>query len=217
MTKEGANPYSSVISGNILISGNEALTLIDAGATRSFISEVFMHSLSIEPTVMPLHFNILLPSGDEIWTTCIFKACPVQMGKRFLFVDLIVIPMVSFDVILGMDWLSAFCEMIDCVDETVKFLADDHESAVFVGLGSSLSIPIISCLQATKLLHKGCIGFLASVLDVRKESNMQLQDIDVAYDYHDVFAEEVPGLPSDREVEFVIELIPGTAPISKSP
>ncbi|XP_075494114.1 uncharacterized protein LOC142531748 [Primulina tabacum] len=159
MTKEGDNPDSSMISGNFLISGKEALTLVDTGATHFFMSEVFMHSLSVEPTVMPLHFNIVLPSGDEICPTCILKACHVQMGTRLLFADLIVILMVAFDVILGMDWLSAYRVVIDCVGKIVKFLADDHESDVFVGLGSSISIPIISCLQATKLLHKGCIGF----------------------------------------------------------
>ncbi|XP_075486346.1 uncharacterized protein LOC142525949 [Primulina tabacum] len=131
------------------------------------------------------------------------------MGTRLLFADLIVIPMVAFDVILGMDWLSAYRAVIECAGKRVKFLADDHESEVFVGLGSSLSISFIFCLQATKLLYKGCIGFLALVLDVRKESNMQLHDIDVVQDYPDVFAKEVPGLPPDREVEFVIELIPG--------
>ncbi|XP_075478847.1 uncharacterized protein LOC142519701 [Primulina tabacum] len=165
MTKEGANPDSSVIFGNILISGKEALTLIDTGVTHSFMSEVFMNSLSVEPAIMPLHFNI----------------------------------MVAFDVILGMDCLSAYRSMIDCVRKTVKFLNDDHESEVFVDLGSSLSIPIISCLQAIKQLNKGCICFLSSVLDVRREDKLQLQDIDVVQDYPDVFANDVPGLPPDRE------------------
>ncbi|XP_075489539.1 uncharacterized protein LOC142528380 [Primulina tabacum] len=217
MTKESVNPDSSVISYNILIYGKEAITLIDTGATHSFMSEVFMHSISVEPTVMPLHFNIVLPSGDEICSINIINACPVQVGNRLLFADLIVIPMVVFDVILGMDWLSAYCAVIYCVGMTVKFLADDHDSDVFVGLGFSMGIPIISCLQANKLLHKGFMGFLASVVDVRKESNLQLQDIDVIQDYPDVFADDMLGLPPDREVKFVIDLIPGTAPISKAP
>ncbi|XP_075499977.1 uncharacterized protein LOC142538546 [Primulina tabacum] len=186
MTKESVNPDSSVISGNILIYGKEAITLIDTGATHFFMSEVFMHSISVEPTVMPLHFNIVLPSGDEICATNIIKACPVQVGNRLLFADLIVIPIVAFDVIWA--WI-----------------------------GFSMGISIISCLQANKLLHKGCMGFLASVVYVQKESNLQLQDIDVVQDYPDVFADDVPGLPPDREVEFVIDLIPGTSPISKAP
>ncbi|XP_075500063.1 uncharacterized protein LOC142538634 [Primulina tabacum] len=217
MTKESVNPDSSVVSGNILVYGKEAITLIDTGAIHSFMSEMFMHSISVEPTVMPLHFNIVLPSGDEICATNIIKACPVQVGNRLLFDDFIVILMVVFDVILGMDWLSAYRAVIDCVGKTVKFLVDDYDSDVFVGLGFSIGIPIISCLQANKLLHKGCMGFLASVVDVRKESNFQLQDIDVVQDYPDVFADDVPGLPPDREVEFVIDLIPSTAPISKAP
>ncbi|XP_073019274.1 uncharacterized protein [Primulina eburnea] len=132
--------------GNILIYGKEAITLIDTRATHSFMSEVFMHSIAVEPSVMPLHFNIVLPSGDEICPTNIIKACHVQVGNRLLFADLIVIPMVAFDVILGMDWLFAY--------------------------------------------HT---------------------------DYPDVFADDVPGLPPDREVEFVIDLIPGTTPISMAP
>ncbi|XP_073031332.1 uncharacterized protein [Primulina eburnea] len=217
MTKEGANPDSSVISGNILISGKEALTLTDTGATHSFMSEVFMHSLSREPTIMPLQFNIMLPSGDEIRPTSILKACPVQIGSRLLYADFIVIPMVAFDVIFGMDWLCAYRAVIDCVEKTVKFLTCDYDSDEFVGLGSSLSIPLVSCLQATKLLNKGCTGFLALVSDVNRDNNLQIQDIDVVQEYPDVFADDVPDLPPDREVEFVIELSLGTDPISKAP
>ncbi|XP_073019359.1 uncharacterized protein [Primulina eburnea] len=208
MTKEGANPDSSVISGNILISGKEALTLIDTGATHSFMSEVFMHSLSREPTIMPLQFNIMLPSGDEICPANILKACPVQIASRLLYADFFVIPMVAFDVILGMDWLYTYRAVIDCVEKTVRFLTDNHESDEFVGLGSSLSVPIISCLQATKLLNKGCTGFLALVSDVNRDSDVKIQNIDVVQEYPDVFADDVPGLPPDREVEFVNELSP---------
>ncbi|XP_073291024.1 uncharacterized protein [Primulina huaijiensis] len=202
MTKEGANPDSSVISGNILISGKEALTLIDTGATHSFMSEVFMLSLSCEPTFMPLQFTIMLPSGDEISPTSILTACPVHMGTRLLYADFIVIPMVAFDVILGMDWLSAYHALIDCVGKTVKFVIDDHENNAIVGLGSSISTPIISCLQAIKLLNKGCTSFLALVSDVNRDSNVPLQNIEVFQEYPDVFADDVPGLPPDREGAF---------------
>ncbi len=44
-----------------------------------------------------------------------------------------------------------------------------------------------------------------------------LEDIPVARDFPDVFPEELPGVPPDRDVEFVIDLIPGTAPISRRP
>ena len=46
---------------------------------------------------------------------------------------------------------------------------------------------------------------------------MVLENIPVVCEYPDVFPEELPGMPPDREVEFIIELMPGTAPISKQP
>jgi hypothetical protein len=42
-------------------------------------------------------------------------------------------------------------------------------------------------------------------------------DIRTVYEYPDVFLEELPGMPPDHEIEFVIELVPGTAPIFKRP
>jgi hypothetical protein len=44
-----------------------------------------------------------------------------------------------------------------------------------------------------------------------------LEGVLVVCEYPDVFPEELPGLPSDRDVEFVIDLVPGTAPIAKRP
>jgi hypothetical protein len=44
-----------------------------------------------------------------------------------------------------------------------------------------------------------------------------LEDIRVVQEYPDVFSEELPGMPPDRDIEFLIELLPGTPPISKRP
>ncbi|XP_075499221.1 uncharacterized protein LOC142537602 [Primulina tabacum] len=100
MTKEGANPDSSVISGTILISGKAAITLIETGATHSFMSEIFLRSLNVVPSYEPLHYSILLPSGDEIWPFSILKGCTIQGNEKIYFADLIIILMVALDVIL---------------------------------------------------------------------------------------------------------------------
>jgi hypothetical protein len=44
-----------------------------------------------------------------------------------------------------------------------------------------------------------------------------ISDVPVVCEYEDVFPEELPGLPPDRDVDFVINLVPGTAPIAQSP
>ena len=60
------------------------------------------------------------------------------------------------------------------------------------------------------------MGYLAYIVDSRKE-NPKLEEIPVVRDFVDVFSDDLPGLPPDREVDFVIDLVPGTAPISKAP
>ncbi|XP_075521428.1 uncharacterized protein LOC142554646 [Primulina tabacum] len=217
MTKEGANPDSSVISGTILFSGKAAITLIDTGATHSFMSEIFLRSLNVVPSFEPLHYSILLPSEDELWPSSILKGCTLQVNEKIYFADLIIIPMVAFDVILGRDWLSSYRAVIDCVAKTVRFPAEVDDSGIFQSSGISLDTPYISCLKAHEMLSKGCHGFLAAVIDLNTEMKIELNEIEVVRDFPDVFADDVPGLPRDREVEFVIDLVPGTAPISKAP
>ena len=46
---------------------------------------------------------------------------------------------------------------------------------------------------------------------------LSLEDVPIVSEYSDVFPEELPGMPPDRDIEFVIDLVPGTAPISKRP
>ena len=74
---------------------------------------------------------------------------------------------------------------------------------------------MISALQASSLLRKGCQGFLAYV--VNEGNDLKLEDIPIVRDYPDVFLEDLPSLPPKREVEFTIDLAPGIAPISKAP
>ncbi|KAL4030754.1 hypothetical protein IC575_009005 [Cucumis melo] len=79
------------------------------------------------------------------------------------------------------------------------------------------SLPqVISAIRASKLLSQGTWGILASVVDIR-EVDVSLSSEPVVRDYPDVFPEELPGLPPHREVDFAIELEPGTVPISRAP
>ena len=71
-------------------------------------------------------------------------------------------------------------------------------------------------MKARKLLEKGCQGYLAYVMN-REVEPLELQQIPVVREILDLFPAELPGLPPEREVEFSIELLPGTSPISIAP
>ncbi|XP_073304128.1 uncharacterized protein [Primulina huaijiensis] len=171
--------------------GNVATTLIDIGATHSFIYEQFMHSLGLAPIGDIVHFSIVLPSGEYIHSSSVIRACPVQVDEELLNVDLIVILMIEFNVFFGMDWLSTYRAVIDCIAKTVRFPSGHGDSRVFMGS--------------------------ASMVNITREGSGNVSDIDILRDYLDVFEDDVPGLPPNIEVEFVIDIVPGTAPISKAP
>ena len=86
-----------------------------------------------------------------------------------------------------------------------------------MGNGREPSTPLISALEATRLLQKDCQGFLATVKNTVKENERKLEDTLVVQEFPDVFPKELPGLPPEREIEFAIKVAPGTKPISKAP
>lgn len=73
------------------------------------------------------------------------------------------------------------------------------------------------------MLSKGCVGYLASLVGNEKEKLKledipiapKLEDIPIVREYPDMFPNELPGRPPTRGVEFSINLVPGTASISK--
>ncbi|XP_016729313.1 uncharacterized protein [Gossypium hirsutum] len=84
-------------------------------------------------------------------------------------------------------------------------------------LDESASLPIVVTSMTTqKCVRKGYEAYLAFVLNT-KESELKIESVPVVYEYPDVFSEELPRLPPIKEVNFGIELIPGTAPISIAP
>ncbi|XP_071718953.1 uncharacterized protein [Rutidosis leptorrhynchoides] len=122
----------------------------------------------------------------------------------------------DFDIILGMDWLSHHHANIDCYSKRILFGNHFIPDCVFNGDLPVKFIKVISALKAQKLISHGCVGYLASIQNLSIESPL-LENIEVVREFPDVFPDELQGLPPVREVEFLIDLIPGSQPISKAP
>ncbi|XXG77083.1 hypothetical protein AAC387_Pa08g1312 [Persea americana] len=118
--------------------------------------------------------------------------------------------MKDFDTILGMDWLFTFRAVMDCFNKTVRFHELDANVEI-VGERKRMTTSVISALRADRMIKSGCAGYLAFIT----EDNLfkAVEDIPVVCEFPDVFPEEIPGLPPVREIDFTIELVPGTAPI----
>ena len=208
---------SEVVTGQISVDKISAKILVDSGATHSFVSKKFARKLNRPLEKLGGMFGTALPSGEVLLSTHWLRALPLFIDGKELYVNLIVLDMNDFDIILGMDWLSKYNAIIDCRNKKVVFKPIDGEEFEFVSKPREVQIPIIFAMKASKLLASGCAGYLANVMDITMEQSLKPELIPVVKEFLEVFPDDLPGLPPKREIDFVIDLLPGTAPISKAP
>ncbi|GLT65649.1 hypothetical protein SLA2020_380670 [Shorea laevis] len=123
--------------------------------------------------------------------------------------------MSGFDVILCMDWLSMFHACVDCFRKEVVFRPPGATEFMVRG-DQGINMPkLILALHATRLLNKRCSGFLACLTEDKPEA--MVEEIPVVREFSEVFSEDLSAIPPNREIEFTIDLLPSTAPISQAP
>jgi hypothetical protein len=172
--------------------------LFDLGATHSFVTAscVESHNILVAPMYPPMRVSSI---G---WRTQTDRFCPsarVQIGGIEFPTDLIVMgnQEATIDVILVMNWITKYQASLSCDKRMVKLVSLSGEE-VLVEL--VLSGP----------REKSCHQVTAHTEEIEPS-----EAINVVSEFPDVFPEELPGMPPERKVEFAIEFIPGTAPISK--
>nr|GEV79322.1 putative reverse transcriptase domain, aspartic peptidase domain protein [Tanacetum cinerariifolium] len=144
-----------------------------------------------------------------------FRSCPLRVGDNIRFAKLLYLGMSDFDIILGMDWLTQHRTTIDCHTKRVILGNLNNPEFIYLGFRPGKPIKIISALKAQTLISHVCEELLAYIKDTLLDGPF-LVGHPVARNFLNVFPNELPGLPPEREVEFTIELIPGAQPISKA-
>ncbi|XP_016755122.1 uncharacterized protein [Gossypium hirsutum] len=139
------------------------------------------------PTGRVSEMTMLSPLGQPVGVSKLFRDVPLEVQGVVFSADLTELSFGEFDIILGMDWLVKHCLKLDCAAKRMVLKSTEDEEA-FLAYGS--------------------------IFDSKGPS---VGDVGTVKDFLDVFPEELPGLPLDREVEFGIELQPGTAPVSIAP
>ena len=94
---------------------------------------------------------------------------------------------------------------------------NDEEEFSFQGQPRNSATKLVSAMRAWKMLANGCQGYLANMVDKEQEKELTPEDVPIIREYVDVFPQDLPGLPPEREISFEIELLPGAAPVSKAP
>jgi hypothetical protein len=182
--------------GMFPVDSHIAEVLFDNGATHSFIttSWVEAHNLPITTMSTPIQID---SAGDRIRANSICLNVSVEIRGIAFLANLIVMGTQGIDVILGMNWLDKYQTIISCDKSTIKLVSP---------LGEEVVAELISPEP-----RKGSCYQMA--IDSSEADPLEI--IMVVSKFPDVFPEDLPGMPPERKVEFAIELLPGTAPISK--
>ncbi|KAK2395503.1 hypothetical protein QL285_057237 [Trifolium repens] len=120
MGTELSGQASNAIHESCHIAGNSLTALIDTGATHSFISLACANRLSLNVSVLPFDLNVLTPAKDLVVNTACLHCLVVIQNRDFL-VNLVCLPLLSLEIILGMDWLSYHYVILDCARKLVFF------------------------------------------------------------------------------------------------
>jgi hypothetical protein len=116
------------------------------------------------------------------------------LGSKVIKTNLVLLPLEGMDIILGMDWMTKHKVLLDIASRVIE-IDSPYDGATTLYLPQQEYFH--SCVYAT--------------------TDIKLEDIPIVCEYPDVFLDDLPGMPPDRDIEFIIELQPGTAPISKRP
>ena len=105
--------------------------LFDYGASHSFIAAAVVIELGLEVESLKELLYMSSPLGIRVRIWMICRGCELEISGTLLTVDLRIMDMSEFDVILGMDWLTAYRVVIDCEGRRVTAYTQDCTRVVF--------------------------------------------------------------------------------------
>jgi hypothetical protein len=142
----------------------------------------------------------------SVTTSLVCLKCPLSMFGRDFAMDLVCLPLSGMDVILGMNWLEFDHVHINCFRKTVRFSSAEEEGET----------EFLTTKQLKQLTRDG-IQMFSLMASLSIENQAVIDKLQVVCEFPEVFPDEIPGVPPEREVEFSIDLIPATKPISMAP
>ncbi|GKD01014.1 putative reverse transcriptase domain-containing protein [Tanacetum coccineum] len=168
-----AHQDPNVVTGMFLLNQHLARVLFDFGADKSFVSISLASMLNIPPITIDTFYNIEMADRNLVSTNTVIQGAILTLLNQPFKIDLMPIKLGSFDVIIGMNWLSKYHARIIC-DEKVVHIPIDGETLII----------------------------RAQIME-KKSDEKRLEDIPVFREFLEVFLEDLHGLPPGAPVLFV--------------
>jgi hypothetical protein len=180
-----AQEAPDVVIGMFFMNDTSAVVLFNSGASHSFISTAYVGKHNLPLALLRCQMIVSSLGGDMPARQLCPKVNLKIRGVEFV-TNLIVLESKGIDVILGMDWLSKYKVLIDCVKKSVKMTTPEGKEMEFITEPVVTAKGVANCAKLNQL-------------DVSEGS-----EVPVVNEFLDVFLEELPSMPPDRDIEFVI-------------
>jgi hypothetical protein len=154
LTANQASANNEVVNGTFLVNNLYASILFDTGADRSFVAVEFEPLLAVSRTALESPITVEVADGKPITLSSVIRNCTLNFDKQNFPIDLIPMQMGSFDVIVGMNWLSQNHAEVFCFDKTIQIPHEDGQVLVIYGEKPSKGLKLVSCRQSRKYLCK---------------------------------------------------------------
>jgi len=138
-----------------------------------------------------------------VTTSLVCAKCPVSFGCVDFELDLVCSPLKHMDVIFSMDWMLSFCVNINYLTKSIRFSKKVDE------VGGKF----LTAEQVKKSLD-GEASMFMMFASLKESGEKGVSNLPVVQECPEVFPNDISNLPLEREVEFTIDLVLGTSPIS---
>jgi hypothetical protein len=169
-----------IMTGTFSINHQPVIVLFDSGATHSFISAKRGTKLGLDIYPTNGAYKIITPDG-KISSNQICRKVPIQLGSHLIKTDLLLLDLEGMDVLLGMNWMTQHQVSLDISSRIVEIDSLEHEPSL-------LYLPQRECINSC----------------THAATRIKLKDIPIVCEYPDVFLDDLPEMPPDRDIEFII-------------
>jgi hypothetical protein len=185
---------SHMIEVEGMIKNQPFIILIDSGASHSYVDPRVVESLHLSRRKHEKSWLVQLVTGTKRKVTKLVKSFPMDMNGLSTKAELNILPLGSYDYLIGMDWLDQHRALLDYCNKEFTCLDEGGNQKIVQGIPRFVVVREISTMQLKKCYIKGCQLFVAHVEEASKDEVSNIGDHVVLIKFEDVF-QEVPRLP----------------------
>jgi hypothetical protein len=188
-----ADHQSSVVEIEGKINNTRIFVLIDPRATLSYITPDVVESNKLKKLKHAKSWLIQLAIGTKRKVVDFVSDFEFGLDGQNMRTNLNILPLGSYDMIIGMDWLDQHKEVLDFYTKILSYKDDFGTVRTTQGIQKPVSVGQVSMMQLNKCIRKGCQGYAIQVMNLlEKEDKPKLEDFSILHEFRDMFVDEIP-------------------------